>query len=88
MDDLTLHSRVPRDHRNAPTRLCVWCGKPTPVMALTPFRPDLGALPLHLFCGAFMQIAYRTWQEGGELDADDLASMARLAALPQLGAGE
>lgn len=91
MSDLTLHSRVRLnpdgsvDH--SPRGICVWCGKPTEVMTETPFRPDLGAVPFHLFCGVFMQDAYRAWKAGRTLDADDVAGMARLANLPRLGDG-
>ena len=66
---------------------CVWCGKPTPIVADTPFRPDLGALPLHLLCGVWMRDAYKKWQSGQVLDADDIDGMKRLTALPKLGDG-
>lgn len=62
--------------------LCVWCGQPTPVLAETPFRPDLGVLPLGLLCGAKMRLAYRDMQEGKPLDwARD--GLRRIATLPQ-----
>lgn len=66
---------------------CVWCGKLTNLMADTPFRPDLGALPLHLFCGVWMRDAYHKWKSGQVLDADDMDGMKRLSMLPQLGPG-
>ena len=89
MTDLTLHHRVPFARRDAPMRPCIWCGQPTPVMAETPFRPDLGALPLMLTCGSLMRDAYRIWEAGAVLPPDYLAGIARLATLspPALGDG-
>lgn len=63
-----------------PTGACVWCGQPTPVMAETPFRPDLGAVPLMLTCGAQVIRAYRALQEGRQLTAEEQAGLARLAS--------
>ena len=82
MNDLTLHHRVPWSP-DAPKRACIWCGAPTAVMADTPFRPDLGALPLMLTCGPLMRDAYRMWKAGIPLPPDYQAGMVRLAALPR-----
>lgn len=69
---------------------CVWCGGDAWTMADTPFRPDLGAVPLHLFCGVALRNAYRAWQAGEELTPQMVAGVSRLAALApkQLPAGE
>ena len=92
MSDLTLHHHLPghpQDWRSMPTAPCVWCGLPTPLRADTPFRLDLGSLPLMLTCGAMMRDAYRRWNSGLMLEADEQAGMMRLARLPapQLTAG-
>jgi hypothetical protein len=66
----------------------VWCGTPTDIRAETPFRPDIGELPLHLFCGVFMRDAWRKWSSGGVLDDFEQAGLKTFgAALLQLGAG-
>ena len=61
------------------TGACVWCGEQTPIMAETPFRPDLGAVPLMLTCGAQLIRAYRALQDGQELTPEQRAGIARLA---------
>ena len=82
MTDLTLHHTVALNWRAATMYPCIWCGKPTSVWADTPFRPDLGALPLMLTCGALMRDAYRMWEAGLPLPPDYRAGLKRLAALP------
>lgn len=70
---------------------CVWCGGDAWTMADTPFRPDLGAVPLHLFCGVDLRNAYRAWKAGEELSPMMVAGMQRLSRLPvrqQLPPGE
>lgn len=55
----------------------------------TPFRPDLGAVSLHLFCSQWIRDAYRAMQDGRALDAEEQAGMRRFAvAVAQLGSGE
>lgn len=88
MSDLTLHHRVQVD-RSGPSGPCVWCGEQTDIWAITTFRPDLGRLPLHLFCGIWLRDAFsRAMQDGRVLTAEDQAGLQRIAALPQLGSGE
>ena len=58
---------------------CVWCGAECRTKAETPFRPDLGRVPLHLFCGVDMRDAYRAWQSGDALLPEQVAGMRRLA---------
>jgi hypothetical protein len=48
----TIRSHVPYPDVVAPVAACVLCGEPTDIRAETPFRPDLGRVPLHLFCSA------------------------------------
>lgn len=48
----TVSTWVPFDEGTMPEVPCVWCQSPTDIRAKTPFRPDLGAVPLHLFCAA------------------------------------
>jgi hypothetical protein len=79
--DLTLHHVIPRDMANAPRRRCVWCGGVTIVMTETPFRPDLGALPLMITCGVDMRDAYKRVLAGRTLTAEQQEGVARLAAL-------
>lgn len=64
---------------------CVWCGGDAWTAADTPFRPDLGAVPLHLFCGVDLRNAYRAWKNGEDLTPQMVAGVSRLAsmALPQ-----
>ena len=85
MPDLTISHRVQVD-RSGPKGPCVWCGQTTDVWAITPFRPDLGRLPLHLFCGVWMRDAFKAWQDGTALDAEQMAGIKRLASLPQIEA--
>ncbi len=57
---------------------CVWCGEECWTMALTPFRPDLGQVPLHLFCGSDMRSAYRAWRDGVAMTPEMSAGLRRL----------
>lgn len=63
-----------------PDGACVWCGGATPMRALTPFRPDLGSVPLHIICGSDMREAFEAWRDGVPLDPKQLAGVARLTA--------
>ena len=47
-----------------PVGQCIWCGAVCWTTALTPFRPDLGAVPLHIFCAQAVREAYAAWQSG------------------------
>lgn len=62
-----------------PDGACVWCGGATPMRALTPFRPDLGSVPLHIICGSDMREAFEAWRDGVPLDPQQLAGLERLA---------
>jgi hypothetical protein len=42
-----------------PMRPCLWCTEPTDTMAETPGRPDLGEVPLHVWCAGEVIVAYR-----------------------------
>ncbi len=97
MDDLNIRHRIQRNpgqtFLEASQRAvgpCVWCGGVAWTAADTPFRPDLGQVPLHLFCGVDLRNAYRAWKAGEELTPQMVAGVSRLAALPvpQLPAGE
>lgn len=74
-------------YREAVARLpdnpCAWCGGPTPMRALTPFRPDLGSVPMHLICGSDMREAYLAWTRTLRLSDAQVAGMRRLSAGPQ-----
>lgn len=48
----TIRMTVPRDEGVFIERPCVWCLDATDILADTPFRPDLGAVPLHMLCAA------------------------------------
>lgn len=52
--------------REAGARLapCVWCVEPTDARAETPGRPDLGEVPLHVWCAGEVVVAYRRLREG------------------------
>lgn len=64
-----------------PDNACAWCGEPTPMRAVTPFRPDLGSVPMHLLCGSDMREAYRAWKERAwTLREGEIAGMRRLSA--------
>jgi hypothetical protein len=88
MDDLRLIHRGLRHDGGETYGECVWCGQPTRLRADTPFRPDLGSLPLHLTCGVWMRDAYRHWRDGQVLDSAEVEGIERLAWLPQLALSE
>lgn len=67
---------------------CAWCGEPTDIRAETPFRPDLGALPLMLTCSAELLATWRRFQAGLALTEQEQAGIARLANRPALESGE
>lgn len=87
-DPLRVRWRVPvepgRRVREAiaamPDAACAWCGGPTPMRADTPFRPDLGSVPMHLMCGQEMREAYRRWKAAEPIAAELVAGMRRLSA--------
>lgn len=97
-DPLNIRHRIQRNpgqtYQEASQRVvgqCVWCGGDAWTAADTPFRPDLGAVPLHLFCGVDLRNAYRAWKAGEPLSEQMTAGMRRLSQLPapqQLPAGE
>lgn len=87
MTDLTIRHHVPKDHYAARWYACVWCGGLTDILAETPFRPDIGALPLMLTCGAHMRQVYRRMQDGGLIDQWEMKAVLRLMQLPRLGDG-
>lgn len=68
-----------------PVGACVWCGSTCWTMAETPFRPDLGQVPLHLFCGVDLREAYRVYRDGGELEPYLAGRMIAMTA--RLGPG-
>ena len=43
---------------------CVWCGEPSDALGITPGRPDLGSVPIHVFCSGAVLVAYRKLREG------------------------
>jgi hypothetical protein len=61
-----------------PDAPCAWCGGPTPMRALTPFRSDLGSVPMHLICGHDMRAAYLSWRAGHTLSERQAAGFRRL----------
>lgn len=76
-------------HRVLPTPAdaapCVWCTKLTDIWADTPFRPDIGAVPLHLLCGVWMRDAYKAWVSDSPMAAADFATMsAALGRMAQI----
>lgn len=87
MSDLTLHHRMPVEPSQRVERPCIWCGEPTALMALTPFRPDLGAVPLMLTCGVLMREAYRDFLAGivDEGDAPFLRHMGEAIRMIESG---
>jgi hypothetical protein len=76
----TIRHHVP--YEQGPEAACAWCGDPTDVSAETPFRPDIGRLPMHLFCSPEVLAAWRRFQAGLVLTEREQAGMARLAGLP------
>jgi hypothetical protein len=83
---LRIRHHVPHDHDRSVKRACIWCGRPTDVLAETPFRPDLGFLPLMVTCGAHMRIVYRMLQRGEQPDEWELSRVAALAQLEAITA--
>ena len=43
---------------------CVWCGEPSDALGITPGRPDLGSVQIHVFCAGAVLVAYRRAREG------------------------
>jgi hypothetical protein len=81
---LPIRHHVPRDWKTAESvGKCVWCGRPTSTLAETPFRPDLGAVPLMVTCGAHLRIVYRMIEQGREAELDAW-ERKRLGALKEL----
>ncbi len=79
-DPLRIRYQMPLD-RPLPAPLpCTWCNKPTQTRADTPFRPDVGSVPLHLICSQWVRDAYRAWKAGRLLDEDQMQGMKRLMA--------
>ncbi|MCA1570836.1 MAG: hypothetical protein LC798_11065 [Chloroflexi bacterium] len=76
----TIRSVMP--YRPGPTLPCVWCGDPTDVKAETPFRPDLGSVPLHVLCGTQVLLAYEQWRAGRVLTQAQQQGIHRLRTLP------
>lgn len=77
----TITSWVPKEGDGlVPEWPCVWCGDLTNIKAETPFRRDLGFLPLHLTCGA--DLIYVLGHPEAPLDSWMLAGMERLRQLP------
>lgn len=79
---LPIRHHIRRDWaKAAPVGVCVWCGRPTSTLAETPFRPDFGAVPLMVTCGAHMRIVYRMIQNGQPLDAWETKRVGALRGL-------
>ncbi len=79
-EDLRIRYQLPVGQPLPDAQPCAWCGKPAQTRADTPFRPDLGAIPLHLICSAWVRDAYRAWKAGKTLDGEQMAGMKRLVA--------
>lgn len=75
-----IRSHVPFVVDPAAEAPCVWCLGPTDIRAETPFRPDLGRVPLHLFCGADVIDAFNRFKASRTLSTEDQQRMMRLAA--------
>lgn len=85
----TITSRIPRqifDQAPVPMAPCIWCGEPTIVRAETPFRPDLGTVPLMLTCGAEIILLYNDYQAGVTPTHEQALQLTRLLQLPAGGA--
>lgn len=54
---------------SGPLAACVWCAEATSNRAVTPGRPDLGEVPLHVRCAGEIILAYRRLGEGKLLAA-------------------
>lgn len=72
--------------RSGPRAPCIWCGIPTDITTVPPFRPDLGRVPLHLLCGVWMRDAFRLAQAGQPIPEELAAGVRRIQALPRLTA--
>lgn len=55
---------------------CVWCGEASDALGITPGRPDLGSVPIHVFCAGAVLVAYRRWRSG----LADVATLRRMEA--------
>lgn len=62
-----------------PTGTCIWCGSVAWTTAITPFRLDLGEVPLHMFCAVEIRQAYQAWKDGTPMEPNLEAGMRRLA---------
>ena len=82
MSDLTIRHRGDIHNGFPAVGRCVWCGETCWTKADTPFRPDIGQVPLHLFCGADMREAYKAWRDGLPLLPSQVAGMRRISMEP------
>jgi hypothetical protein len=71
----------PRPEEWAP---CVWCEDPTSFWMVTPFRPEIGSVPLHAMCAAEIIFAYNEFQATKKLGPVDAVRMTRLLEIPPL----
>jgi hypothetical protein len=71
----------PRPEDFAP---CVWCVLPTDVRMITPFRPEIGSVPLHAGCAGAIIVAYEEFQATKRLSAADTIRMQRLLEHPAI----
>lgn len=65
----TIRTRVPIVEGSRAEVPCCWCGGLTDVRAETPFRPDLGTIPMHIFCAADVIRTFEAMQAGRTLEA-------------------
>jgi hypothetical protein len=61
---------------------CVWCEAPTSFRMVTPFRPEIGSVPLHAGCAGAIIVAYEEFLRTRRLGPDDVVRMDRLLAMP------
>jgi hypothetical protein len=69
----TIYGTLPRSP--GPESPCLWCGRPTDVTFTPQFRPELGPLPMHMFCGVAMIRAYERLRDGMVLTAREQARL-------------
>lgn len=77
---LSISSRVPAIEGGTEWP-CVWCLEPTDVTARTPFRPDLGSVPLHLTCGADLMATARAFEHGGYVTQEAIRRLVWLRGM-------
>ncbi len=74
----SVRTHIPADFANATERPCAACRVPTVSVAEVPFRPDIGAVPLHLTCAGALHLSDQKRVSGAPLDQEEVVALIRL----------